>query len=79
MKCRTCQAEATVHIEVLALHLCATCLEAIDARARALVTRSNPGDWTKYQILGTGGDQLQPRVPDACLRDFFGDSFEEDR
>jgi len=68
MKCRTCQAEATVHIEVLALHLCATCLEAIDARARA-----------QCQILNTHGDQLQTRVPDACLRDFFGDSFEEDR
>ena len=68
MKCRTCQAEATVHIEVLALHLCATCLEAIDARARA-----------QYQILNTRGDRLQTRVPDACLRDFFGDSFEEDR
>lgn len=31
-KCETCQNEATVHIEVIGCHFCASCLTKIDAR-----------------------------------------------
>lgn len=33
-RCETCQNEATVHIDAVGFHFCASCLEKIDARLR---------------------------------------------
>ena len=32
MRCETCQSEATVHVEAIGCHFCASCLTKIDAR-----------------------------------------------
>jgi hypothetical protein len=32
MKCETCQEEATIHVEVLNMHFCKSCLDKLDKR-----------------------------------------------
>lgn len=36
MKCKTCQEEATVHIDVIGCHFCESCLAKIDARLQQI-------------------------------------------
>jgi hypothetical protein len=53
MKCKTCQNEATVFIEPINVHLCASCLEKIDARIKLF---NATGEWLPKQPCPIGCD-----------------------
>lgn len=49
MRCETCQSEATVHIEIVNWHFCASCAAKIDARLPCGEGRDN----LKYYFMNT--------------------------